>query len=147
MLRNTTEDVFSTGPSGNWTVFAPVDEAFELPPANVNSRDELIYFIQFHIINETRLSSSFECRSIDGDNKNVITMVNGKDTRTLCDPLGVDPLGVKGLGNNGILSKFSKLDIASCNGVIHIIDKILLPPGWEHSTDQEGSNSFFSFLE
>lgn len=69
ILRNATEDIFSTVPSGNWTVFAPVAEAFERPPANVISRGELIYFGQFHVVNEARLSSSFECKSTNRDNK------------------------------------------------------------------------------
>lgn len=145
ILRNT-EDIFTTGPSGNWTVFAPVAEAFERPPANITSRGELIYFAQFHVVNETRLSSSFECKLTNGDNKNIIKMVNGKNTRTLCNS-DLRPLGIKGLGNSGNLSHFLKLDIEACNGVIHIIDNILLPPRWEYVTDEEGSNSTLSLLQ
>jgi len=55
-------------------------------------------------------------------------MEHGSNTRTLWDKDG-DPIGQKGGGNINGKADFVEVNIEACNGVVHIIDKVLLYPG------------------
>ena len=57
--------------------------------------------------------------------ENLIEMGSGQATRTICSK-GI-PIGQKG-GGNGTPALFVGDEIVGCNGVVHIIDKVLLPP-------------------
>ena len=52
-------------------------------------------------------------------------MGNGKDTRTRC--VGGIPTFQKGIANsNSDLPEFVLVDVEACNGVVHIINEVLL---------------------
>lgn len=103
---------------GPFTVFAPTDAAFAaLPPGTVESlllpenKDALVGILTYHV-----LPGSVKAADVLGAKTNVAT-VNGKE-------LTVD--GTRG----GVLVNNARVEIANVsasNGVIHVIDKVLLP--------------------
>ena len=104
--------------AGPLTVFAPSDKAFEaLPQGTVEelmrpeSRDQLVAVISYHIGPSALMSVE-----LDGKRKSVETL-GGK--RIAIDAKG-DGLRV---GDAKVISA----DVRASNGVIHIIDKVLIP--------------------
>ncbi len=114
---------------GPFTVFAPVDSAFnELPtgtvptlldPANV---DKLRAVLTYHVISGNMTHADLEKAVMQGGGMTTLTTVNGAT------------LTVKQNGNNlvlvdqaGRMANISVYDVAQSNGVIHVIDKVLLP--------------------
>jgi uncharacterized surface protein with fasciclin (FAS1) repeats len=101
---------------GPFTVFAPTDEAFaKLPKGTVESllkpenKDKLIAILTYHVVGAKVMSS-------DVKSGNVAT-VNGQKLNIKA--------GKKGVRVNK--AKVVKVDIEASNGVIHVIDTVLLP--------------------
>ena len=102
---------------GPFTVFAPTDEAFaKIPKATIESllkpenRDKLVKILTYHVV---------PGRVLAGD---VVKMksartVQGSEVHIKSGPGGV-------MINN---SKVLKTDIDTSNGVIHVIDTVLMP--------------------
>jgi len=120
-----------------WTVFAPTDEAFATltgdaddPAATLSnslSDSQLKKILMFHMVENQKIySNDFSCES-DAPT-NLIGMYNGKNARIKCtrkDGTRI-PYGIKGGGNDSP-SEFGEVDIdAACNGVIHVINDVLL---------------------
>jgi uncharacterized surface protein with fasciclin (FAS1) repeats len=112
---------------GEFTVFAPNEEAIEaLPPgaldAVMSDVEELTDTLLYHVVSGQKLyAADLPCEA----GNNLIEMANGKDTRSLC----VDgaPTYIKGIANTrDDLPKILAADVEACNGVIHIIDYVLL---------------------
>ena len=100
------------------TIFAPTDEAFAaLPPGTVESllkpenKDKLVSILKFHVIPgrvySDTLVKGHEVKTLQGSQL-AVTMKDGK-AKVL---------------NAGIV----KTDIDASNGVIHVIDAVLMPP-------------------
>ena len=98
---------------GPLTVFAPTDEAFaRLPQGTVEellkpeNRDKLIAVLSYHVVSGKILLSTQSPETLQGQSLTIKTAgsfeVNGANVITS--------------------------DIATSNGVIHVIDKVLLPP-------------------
>jgi uncharacterized surface protein with fasciclin (FAS1) repeats len=99
---------------GPFTVFAPTDEAFSKLPAGtienlINDKDKLTKILTYHVVPNKVMSG--QVMSI----KNAKTL-NGKDVNINTEN------GVK-IDNASVI----KPDIECTNGVIHIIDEVLLP--------------------
>ena len=102
---------------GTLTVFAPTNEAFvQLLGALGISKEELFAdkalltkVLTYHVLGNTLFSPAI----LD---KTELTTLEGED-------ITVDPEGPK-LNNSNLLD----VDIAASNGVIHVIDEVLLPP-------------------
>jgi len=103
---------------GPFTVFAPTDAAFaKLPPGTVESllkpenKDKLIAVLTYHVVPGKVMAADVvkltEAPTVQGA-KAVVKVENG---------------GVM-IDN----AKVVKTDIATSNGVIHVIDTVLLPP-------------------
>jgi uncharacterized surface protein with fasciclin (FAS1) repeats len=107
---------------GPFTVFAPTDEAFTalpkgtlgtlLKPAN---QDQLAAILTYHVV-------PAEVMAADVTSGEVAT-VNGATFTVSID--GDDVLITDGEGNQATVTQ---TDIAASNGVIHVIDSVLLPP-------------------
>jgi uncharacterized surface protein with fasciclin (FAS1) repeats len=102
---------------GPFTVFAPSDEAFsKLPKGTVSSllkpenRDKLKAILTYHVVSGKVMSSD-----IAGKKMQAATVQGGK--------LAID--ATKGVMVGG--AKVVKADINASNGVIHVIDKVLIP--------------------
>jgi uncharacterized surface protein with fasciclin (FAS1) repeats len=105
--------------AGPFTVFAPSDDAFaKLPAGTVDdlvkpeNKDKLTAILTLHV-----LSGAVHAADIAGKTLNPAS-VNGEN-------LDVD--GTNGVTVNG--AKVVSADIACTNGVIHVIDAVLLPKG------------------
>ncbi len=104
---------------GNWTVFAPTDDAFAklgLDASNIGSafsKAELTDILLYHVL--TVPVSSEEAKVSQGD----ITMGNGKVA------------GLKYFDGSLYLNDDSMVigpDVQAANGVIHVVDTVILPP-------------------
>ena len=104
---------------GPFTVFAPTNEAFAALPAGVvanllkpENKDKLVAILTYHVVSGKVMAKT----AVTLDKA---TALNKKDIA----------LAVKGksLTLNGT-AKVIKADIKCSNGVIHVIDTVILPP-------------------
>ncbi len=107
-----------SGP-GPFTVFAPTDEAFaKLPEGTVEdllkpeNKEKLVAILTYHVI-----SGKVMAGDVAGKKLNVATLQGGE--------LAVDAIS-GGVMING--ATVTAADIEASNGVIHVIDRVLLPP-------------------
>jgi len=116
----TAADLVATlkGP-GPFTVFAPTDEAFaKLPPATLNdllkpeNKAMLRRVLTYHVVPGKVMAAD------------VVKVSSAK-------AVSGDTLAVKVTGSTVTVDKARvvKTDIAASNGVIHVIDTVMLPPG------------------
>ncbi len=102
---------------GPFTVFAPTDEAFAALPAGTveellkpENKDKLTAILTYHVVPgkvmSTDLSNDMKAATVEGSEVTIMTeggvMVNGANVTTA--------------------------DIEASNGVIHVIDAVILPP-------------------
>lgn len=102
--------------AGPFTVFAPTDEAFaKLPAGTVESllkpenKDKLIAILTYHVVPGKVMAADVKTMSAQ--------TVNGQD------------LAIK-VGSNGVMVDNAHVvatDVAASNGVIHVIDSVVLP--------------------
>ena len=105
---------------GPFTVLAPTDEAFaKLPAGTVESllkpenKAKLAAILTYHVIPAKAMAADV----VKLDGKSVKT-VNGASVEVKCADGGVAVNG----------AKVVKTDIECTNGVIHVIDTVILPP-------------------
>jgi len=106
---------------GPFTVFAPTNAAFDaLPDGTVatllkpENKDQLVAILTYHVVAGKTKSKDLLGKTLS------VTTVNGAE-------LAIDGTdGVK-VGDANVV----KADIRTSNGVIHVIDKVLLPPSVE----------------
>jgi transforming growth factor-beta-induced protein len=109
---------------GNWTVFAPINAAFEVIEDTVAtlSNETITDVLLFHAVaDDVLFSDELECSAL-------LTMANGKDSRTKCDD---DGSIFQSGGDNleGLEPEVIDVDIVACNGVVHIVNNVMLPGG------------------
>ncbi|MEQ9823656.1 MAG: fasciclin domain-containing protein [Puniceicoccaceae bacterium] len=101
---------------GPFTVFAPTDEAFAALPAGTlesllkpENKDKLVGILTYHVVPGKVMAA---------DVKNMeATTVNGQTATVVVSGSGVQIEG----------ANVVKTDIKTSNGVIHVIDKVMLP--------------------
>jgi uncharacterized surface protein with fasciclin (FAS1) repeats len=110
--------------AGPFTVFAPTDDAFAALPAGVldklvqpQNKDALTKILTYHVVQGEVPSSAVK----DGD----VPTLEGQSI-TLSTANGVTVNG----------AKVTTPDVEASNGVIHLIDQVLLPPGFDPATLQ-----------
>ena len=101
---------------GPFTVFAPTNDAFAKLPNGVlqdllkpENKDKLRVILLYHVVPGKVLSSdvkTMKAKSVNGKDLNIV--VNGRSVKV----------------NN---ANVTKTDIVGSNGVIHVIDTVLLP--------------------
>ena len=103
---------------GPFTVFAPTDEAFAALPAGTveslllpENKEQLIAVLTYHVVPGTVMASDVMNKQTSA------TTVQGSDVR-----INALQGGVKVDGANVVAA-----DIIADNGVIHVIDKVILP--------------------
>jgi uncharacterized surface protein with fasciclin (FAS1) repeats len=106
---------------GQKTVFAPTDEAFAALPAGTvesllkpENKDQLVAILTYHVVNGKTKSKQLAGKTLQ------VTTLNGAK-------LSVD--GSNGVKVNG--ANVTKADVFASNGIIHVIDQVLLPPAAE----------------
>ena len=103
---------------GPFTVFAPTDTAFaKLPPGTLENllkpenKAKLANILTYHVVSGKNLAST------------VVTMPSAKTLEGQSITIKVQPDGSVWANN----AKVVKTDIACSNGVIHVIDTVLMP--------------------
>ena len=106
--------------AGPFTVFAPTNAAFDKLPAGTvasllkpENKRQLVNILTYHVVSGKVLSGTV----VTLNGKNVKT-VNGATVR-------VTVKNGKVMVNN---ANVTAVDVAASNGVIHVIDSVLLPP-------------------
>ena len=106
--------------SGPFTVFAPTDEAFaKLPKGTVEellkpeNKDKLKAILTYHVVSGKVMVAD-------------VVKIDGKKVQTVQG----SPVAIKVDGGTVMVGKatVTKTDIPTSNGVIHVIDTVLLPP-------------------
>lgn len=103
---------------GPFTVFAPTNDAFSaLPEGTLESlllpenKDQLIAILSYHVVagkvKSTDLSDGMKAKTVQGSDIKV----------------GISDAGVK-INDASVKSA----DIEASNGIVHVIDKVILPP-------------------
>ena len=105
--------------AGPFTVFAPTDEAFaKLPAGTVDAllKDipKLTSILTYHVLGAKVMAA--DVMTMDGKSAKT---VNGAEVKISTQG------GVKLNGTANVV----KTDIACTNGVIHVLDAVILPPG------------------
>ena len=105
--------------NGPFTVFAPTNEAFAALPEGTlemllkpENKDKLVAILTYHVVGSKVLSSNLE-------NGQEAGTVNGANLKV---KLG----NGKAMINNATVVA---ADVMASNGVVHVIDKVILPPG------------------
>jgi uncharacterized surface protein with fasciclin (FAS1) repeats len=105
---------------GPFTVFAPTDEAFaKLPKGTVEellkpeNKDKLKAILTYHVVSGKVMATD-------------VVKLDGKEVKTVQG----SPVVIKVDGGAVMVgsAKVTKTDIQTSNGVIHVIDTVLLPP-------------------
>jgi uncharacterized surface protein with fasciclin (FAS1) repeats len=115
---------------GPFTVFAPVDSAFAaLPPGTVDSllkpenRGMLTSILTYHVVPGRLDSEALHARVAAGGGKTELETVNGEKLTVMAN----GPANLVVEDERGAIATISTYDVYQANGVIHVIDDVLLP--------------------
>jgi len=106
------------------TVFAPSNAAFRaagyISEDAVRSADipRLTEILRYHILNSRSFSPTFRAGDVPTAQGTVLTVTIGPKGTT-----------ITGKGNPAVAGNLLQTDLTSTNGVVHIIDRVLLPTG------------------
>ncbi len=108
-------------PNGHYTVFAPTNEAFMQVLKDTNMTKAQLF------ANKPLLTKILAGHVVDGDMAMYAKDVKPGNVMTASnDTIMITPQMMV-VDENGRSAKLLKTDIAASNGVIHVIDKVLLP--------------------
>lgn len=121
------ETLKSTGP---FTVFAPVNDAFENLPAGTvetllkpENKQKLTAVLTYHVISGTYDYDAIAKLIKDGKGKASLTTVEGSTLTAMMN--GKHNIQLQ--DESGNLINISVYDVYQSNGVIHVVDKVALP--------------------
>jgi len=115
--------------AGPFTVFAPTNAAFEkLPPGTVEmllkpeNKDALVGVLTYHVVAADAMSAAIgKMIADDGGEHPVKTVAGG----TLIAKMNGDKITLT--DENGNVATVTIADVKQSNGVIHVVDTVLLP--------------------
>jgi uncharacterized surface protein with fasciclin (FAS1) repeats len=128
----------TTFKGGEWTIFLPNNDAINDDLVSTMFYESLEFnaftpflknLLLYHSSpNATIYRSDLSC--LEG--QNILHMTTGRISRTLCDEEENVPTFQIGEGNlqDDILPMITKFDIEACNGVVHVIDKLIHTAQW-----------------
>jgi len=114
---------------GPFTVFAPGNAAFKALPASLvqyllHDKDSLTKVLEYHVaagnVRSTALKNGQKIKTLEGADVNVTITKKGNVTTVMIDKATVTTANVN-----------------ATNGVVHIINKVLIPPGFSVPTIPE----------
>jgi uncharacterized surface protein with fasciclin (FAS1) repeats len=115
--------------AGPFTVFAPTNAAFEALPAGTvetllkpENKDQLTKILTCHVVGANAMADAIKKMVDDGGGKHSVTTVGG------C-VFNVTYSGDKVMieDETGGVANVTIADVKQSNGVIHVVDKVLLP--------------------
>ena len=103
---------------GPFTVFAPTNEAFAALPAGTlenllkeENKDQLIQILTYHVVagkvKSSDLSDGMKATTVQGSDINIMISASGAKIND---------------------ANVTTADIAADNGIVHVIDRVILPP-------------------
>lgn len=114
---------------GPFTVFAPTNEAFAALPAGTvdtllkpENKAELTKILEYHVLSGDYTAAKLEDMIKAGGGKAMIATVAGPDLTFSQDGSNIDVTDAK-----GDVAVVTIADVRQSNGVIHVVDKVLLP--------------------
>ena len=115
--------------AGPFTVLAPVNAAFDALPAGTvetllkpENKDQLVKILTCHVIAAKALSTDITSMAMADGGTHVVDTVGGCKLS-----LKADGGKVTITDENGTVANVTIADVIQSNGVIHVIDKVLLP--------------------
>jgi len=111
------------------TVFVPTNAAVKAFDFLTSLHDEkLREVVLFHVYDRALHTEDMKCEA----GKNRIRMQSGKESRTICESFV--PTFQKGGGNSDERKPvIVSTNIDACNGVIHLVDTVMLPGGFDEN--------------
>lgn len=116
--------------AGPFTVFAPTNAAFEALPAGTvdtllkpENKDQLVKVLTCHVVAANAMSDAIAKMIADDMGAHPVKTVGGCEFTAMMDG---DKIQIKDGQDN--LATVTIADVKQSNGVIHVIDKVLLPP-------------------
>jgi len=114
---------------GPFMVFAPIDAAFaELPQGTVDTllkpenKEQLVKVLTYHVVQANALSDAIKKMVADDGGKHPVKTVSGGELTVTTE--GGE---IRLTDENGGTATVTIADVKQSNGVIHVIDKVLLP--------------------
>ena len=114
---------------GPFTIFAPSDMAFKKMPPNVFStllrpenKQELYNMITYHMVAGNLTASKILSAMCRGEGSATFTTIQGN--KLVATLNGIDIVLTDGFGNTATITM---ADASHCNGVIHVVDGVILP--------------------
>jgi uncharacterized surface protein with fasciclin (FAS1) repeats len=108
---------------GPYTVFAPTNEAFDALPEGTldtllkpKNQDQLAAILTYHVVDGEVMAADVEPGAVETVNGATFDVATGMDG------------GVEITDGQGNTATVTATDIVASNGVIHVIDAVLLPP-------------------
>ncbi|TIP82963.1 MAG: fasciclin domain-containing protein [Mesorhizobium sp.] len=115
--------------AGPFTVFAPTNEAFAALPAGTvdtlhkpENKDKLVKILTCHVIGAKAMAADVARMVKDDGGAHKVKTVGGCELT-----LKTDGGKVTATDENGNVANVTVADVEQSNGVIHVIDKVLLP--------------------
>ena len=115
---------------GPYTVFAPTNAAFDALPAGTvdgllepDSKDELTGVLTYHVVKGSLDAAALTQQIEAGNGEARLTTVAGGELVAKANPAG----GVTITDAQGNTANVTTADLRSSNGVIHVVDKVLMP--------------------
>ncbi|APE43431.1 fasciclin [Sulfitobacter alexandrii] len=117
-----------SGP-GPFTVFAPTDEAFGMIKQESlealmqpGAKDQLAQILTCHVVAADAMSSAIAGMIADDDGNHPVETVGGCTLQAMMDGDNITLTD-----ENGRVATVTQADVKQSNGVIHVIDRVLLP--------------------
>jgi uncharacterized surface protein with fasciclin (FAS1) repeats len=115
--------------AGPFTVFAPVNAAFEALPAGTvdtllkpESKDQLTKILTCHVVPTQALAADVAKMIADGSGEAKVKTVGGCELTAK-----LDGEKVMIMDEAGGMATVTAADLKGSNGVVHVIDKVLMP--------------------
>lgn len=120
------ETLSATGP---FTVFAPVNAAFEKLPAGAvdslmqaENKEKLGAVLTYHVVSGRMTATDLAKAITDGNGTATLTTVQGENLTAK-----MDGSNIVLTGEGGSTAVVTQADVPQSNGVIHVIDGVLMP--------------------
>lgn len=115
---------------GPFTVFAPTNDAFEnLPEGTVatllkpENKDKLTKVLTYHVLSGKYTYADIKKAIQKGNGKAELTTVSGDKLTAMMN----GPVNIVLKDSKGSVANISTYDVMQSNGVIHVIDRVVLP--------------------
>jgi len=116
---------------GPFTVFAPTNEAFAALPAGTvdtllkpENKDQLTKILTYHVVAGDYTGKKLEMKIKEGKGKAELKTVAGEKLAAM---MSEDGKGIALKDAKGNVAMVTIADVKQSNGVIHVVDKVLMP--------------------